>query len=78
MFQNSDENANINPTVNAIISIGFNTVNNALPNYTCKVLEYITNILDDEFVIPPIEYMEAVISNSSRSLISNISLDLSV
>ena len=78
IFQNSDEVTNIKSATNTIITIGCNTVCNALPNYTCKVPEYIINIFDDEFVIPPIEHMEAVINNSSRSVINNLSLDLSV
>ena len=77
VFQNSDEYVNINSAANIIISIGYNIVYNDLPNYTCKFPEYITNILDDKFVIPPIEHMEAVINNSSWSVISNLSLDLS-
>ena len=44
VFQNSDEDANIHSAVNRIISIECNTVYNALPNYTCKNPEYITNI----------------------------------
>ena len=76
VFQNSDEGTSIKSADNAIMSLGCNTVYNSLPNYKCKVPEYIINILDDDFVIPPIEHVEAVINNGSLSVIGNLILDL--
>ena len=60
------------------MSLRCNTVYNSLPNCKCKVPEYIINILDDDFVIPPIEHVEAVINNGSLSVIGNLILDLSI
>ena len=78
VFQNSDKGTSIKSSDNAIMSLGCNTVYNYLPNYKCKVPEYIINILDDDFVILPIEHVEAVINNGSLSVIGNLILDLSI
>ena len=61
-----------------MISIACTTLCNFLPNYTCNDLEYINNIMREDFAIPPIDHMDTIIRNSSRSVVSRLSYDLSI
>ena len=49
-----------------------------LPSYSCNVPEYIINTTEDDLAIPPIEQLDTIIMNSSRSVVSRLSYDLSV
>ena len=73
-----DDDANRNTAANIMVSIACTALSNVLPSYSCNVPEYIINTTEDDLAIPPIEKLEVVIMNSSRSVSSKLSYDLSV
>ena len=73
-----DDDANMNTAAKTMTSIACTTLCNCLPSYSCNVPEYINNITQENFAIPSIEHMDTIINNSSRSVISRLSYDVSV
>ena len=74
-----DDDTNMNTAdINTMISIACTTLCNVLPSYTCNIPEYIKNIIQEDFALPPIEHMDTVINNSSRSIVSKLSYNLYV
>ena len=67
-----DDDANMNTTANIMISIVRATLCNVFLSYTYNVPEYINNIMQKDFALPPIEHMDDVINNSSRSVFSRL------
>ena len=61
-----------------MISIACTALYIFLPSYSCNVPEYIINNTEDDLAIPPIEQLDTVIINTSRSVVSRLSYDLSV
>ena len=56
-----DDDANMNTAENKMISIACTTLCNVLPSYTYNVPEYINNIMQEDFALPPIEYIDPVL-----------------
>ena len=60
-FLTIDDDANMNTAENKMISIVCTTLCNVLPSYTCNVPEYINNIMQEDFALPPIEHIDHVL-----------------
>ena len=73
-----DDEANVITAASTMVSIACTAHCNNIPSYSCNVPQYVINRSDKDLTmphltIPPIEKLETVIMNSSRSIISRMS-----